>query len=224
MAQRGNTWELPIGDSQTYQITIFSGSNPPAALTGQYAGTETLTPYVWEGSSSAVDAGVLTPAWISGTGGTTSCVVNGGATASLAAGFYRIRLDVTYGGQQSPYYYGWLSLLPIPGSTVDPPTYCAFTDLTDKAGDWLPALQQKTGESNFAYERGRARSWLDEIIVGRSRVYAYMFDLNYATIYGSFPFGPVESPDSVMMGYLAANDLIVRPRTIEVVAYKARLR
>jgi hypothetical protein len=221
MAQRGNTWELPLGDTQTYTVTIFNGQNPPAAITGQYQGTEPLPAYVWEGSNQVALTQVLYTTWQSGPAGTVSVTVYGPATLSLNQGYYRVRLDVVYNGQQSPFYNGWLHFLPIPGTAVEPPMYGTLQDLLNRAGDWLPRLQQSNTETDFLFERGRAREWLDEIVTNCSRVFAYRFDLNYALYYGSFPFGPVESPDSVIQGYLAANYLMVTGRTIECVAYKA---
>src|ERR1017187_6722675 len=217
--KRGNTWECPIGGSQAYTVTIFNRSG--VAITGQYAGTEPLAATVWEGTTIVANAGVLTPSWASASLGTTNVVLNGSATAAMVPGYYKIMLEVTYSGQKSPYYNGWLRLTPIAAAGVEPPTYGVFQDLLDRAGDWLPRLMQESSETNFLFERGRARSWLDELIVNSSRVFAYRFDLSYALYYGSFPFGPVEAPDSVIVGYLAANDLLVKPRTIEIVTYKA---
>jgi hypothetical protein len=221
VAQRGNSWEIPAGDGAVYDVQIMNGANPPAALTGQYAGTEPLTAYVWMGSTQANVSGAITAAWVSGTAGTTTATIVGSVTSGMTPGYYRVRLEVTYAGVSSPYYGGWLNLLPIPGSTPPPPVYCAYSDLTDRAGDWLPRLQQATGETDFAFERGRARSRLDSIIVGKSRVYAYTFDLNYATIYGMFPWGPVESPDYVITGYLASNFLVITDQVIDITAYNA---
>jgi hypothetical protein len=221
MAQRGNSWELPIGDGATYNIQIMNDASPPTAMTGVYAGTEPLTATVWQGSKLAATPGVITPAWVSGPLGTTTATVNGGVTGTMAVGYYKVKLEVTYQGVTSPYYGGWLSLQAIPGTATPPPTYTTFQNLLDKGGTWLPRLQESTGETSFLFEQGRARSWLDSAIVARSRVYAYTFDLNYATIYGMFPWGPVESPDYVITGYLEANDLIVTDETIEICTYKS---
>jgi hypothetical protein len=218
MAQRGNTWTCPLGDGQSYQVTLIANGS---AITGQYSGSEPLTAYVWEGSTQAPLAGVLTLGWISGPAGTVSVTLNGSATASLSQGWYRVRIDVAFQGQTSPAYNGWLRLLPIPGTAVEPPMYGVLQDLLDRSGDFLPRLMQKSGETNFLFERGSARRWLDDIITNCSRVFAYRFDLNYALYYGSFPFGPVEAPDQVIEGYLAANYLQVVPRTLDIVAYKA---
>jgi hypothetical protein len=219
MPKRGNLWETHVGDSPSFAVTVCDENESP--ISGVYAGTEALKATVWEGETIAPIASVLTTAWTSGTAGTTSALINGATTAGMTPGFYQVLLELTYGGNLMPYYKGWLRLLPIGAAGSDPPTYCSLQDLIDKAGDWLPRMMQETTASNFLAERARARSWLDEIITSRSRVFAYRFDLAYALYYGSFPFGPVESPDSVVVGYLASDNLIVRDRTIEVVAYKA---
>lgn len=222
MANRGNTWSIPTGESQTYSVSVVNGAG--TVITGQYAGSEALEALVWEGSTIAPIANVLTNAWASpngGPNGQTTVTVTAATTASMLASYYRVRLSVTFAGQKSPYYYGWLRLLPSPGSATDAPTYNSLQDLLDKAGDWLPRLQQETGEANFVAQRARARSWLDDIIVGRSRVFAFRTDLAYALYYGSFPFGPVEAPDSVIAAYLASNFLMVDDHTREIVTYKA---
>jgi hypothetical protein len=218
MAARGNTWETPLGDSPSYTVTIKSGG---AAILNTYTGTETLTATVWEGCTQAPLAGVLSLEWNTPAAATVNVLVNGSATASLNQGWYRVRLEVTFQGNKTTFYSGWLRLEPIPGTAVEPPTYGTLQDLLNRSGDFLPRLMQETSETNFLYERGRARSYLDEIIVNRSRVFAYRFDLNYALYYGSFPFGPVEAPDQVIAGYLAANFLMVIDRTLEIVSYKA---
>jgi hypothetical protein len=208
-------------------VNVVNGAGN--VIVGQYTGTEPLTATVWEGNDLTALPNVITVSWTGGTSsaavnaaaGLTFAVVNGGTTSSLTPGYYRVKLEVTYGGIVSPYYYGWLKLTPIPAGQAEAPTYNTLEDLLDKAGDWLPRMMQESSETNFARERARARSWLDDIIIARSRVFAYRFDLNYALYYGSFPFGPVESPDMVIANYLASNYLIVKDRTIEIVTYKA---
>jgi hypothetical protein len=227
MANRGNTWELPLGDGAIYDVNVVNGQG--AVITGQYTGSEPLIATVWEGSNLTALPGVLSVTWSGGTNppstnasnGITFVTVNGSATTGLTYGYYRVKLEVTYGGITSPYYYGWLKLTPVAASAVEKPTYNALADLLDKAGDWLPRMLQESQLTNFVAERARARSWLDDIIISRSRVFAYRFDLNYALYYGSFPFGPVEAPDQVIATYLASNYLIVKDRTIECVTYKA---
>jgi len=147
MADRGNTWELPVGDTQAYNCSVVGGNGQ--VITGQYVGTEPLTTTVWEGSNLTALPGVLTAAWVSGPAGTTIVQVNGGATAGLTTGYYRTKLEVTYGGATSPYFYGLLHLLPIGGLGTEQPTYNALQDLLDKAVEWLPRLMQDNTETNF---------------------------------------------------------------------------
>lgn len=216
---RGNTWICPAGDGQTYTVTITNGAG--VAITGVYAGTETLTATVWQGSNLTPIANVAAVSWLSGTNGTTTVLLT--PPSNLAPGYYRIRLEVTYQSQKSPYYYGWIKVEAVAGSATAAATYGSYQDMVDLAGDWLLRLQQGDpgDETTFLRERAQAREWLDDIIVGSSRVFAYRFDLTYALYYGAFPFGPVESPDSVIKGYLDSNYLMIVPRTIECTSYKA---
>lgn len=219
MSARGNTWQCPAGEAQTYTVTITNSAG--IALTNLYDGSEALEALVWQGSNLAPIAGVLAPAWNTPADGTVNVALT--VPDDMAPGWYRVRLSVTYTGQKSPFYYGWLEVLATPDAGEEPPTYTSYQDLEDLAGDWLKRLMQgdQTDRSNFLAERAMAREWLDDIIIGNSRVFAYRFDLNYALYYGSFPFGPVEAPDTVIAQYLASNYLMVVPRTIECCAYKA---
>lgn len=202
-----------------YTVTITGSSG--AAIVNQYQGTEPLYVTVWEGSNLAPINGVVSVAWASPPAGTVTAVFS--PPANLTPGYYRVRLSVSYQGTESPFYAGWLRVQSVPGTASESPTYCSLQDLLDRAGDWLEQLMQSSTSSisNFVQERAAAREWLDDIIVGRSRVFAYRFDLTYALYYGSFPFGPVEAPDEVIVNYLASNYLMVVPRTIECTAYKA---
>lgn len=219
MATRGNTWSVPAGQAEVFTVTITGGNGQP--ITGHYEGTEPLIAVVWEGSNLAPIAGVVSVAWQSSLAGTTTVTV--APPSSMTPGFYKVRLSVTFAGTTNPYYAGWLRVEAIPGTGAELPTYCGLQDLLDRAGDWLTRLMQSAASdvSNFVQERAWAREWLDDIIIGRSRVFAYRFDLAYALYYGSFPFGPVEAPDQVVSNYLASNYLMVVPRTIECTAYKA---
>jgi len=80
---------------------------------------------------------------------------------------------------------------------------------------------QAADETDFLDERARAREWLDDAIVAASRPYSYRYNMGDLLVYGGSPFGPVESPDATIKGYLDLDDLMVKPRTIECVAYKA---
>lgn len=216
---RDNGWTVPAGESDAFTVTISNSAG--AAITGQYAGTEPLPATVWEGGNLAPITGVVTTTWQSGANGQVLATVT--PPSGMTPGYYRVRLSVTYNGATNPYYYGWLKVDAVPGTSSESPTYCALQDLEDLAGDWLTRLMQSDpgAQTNFVRERAMAREWLDDIIVSRSRVFAYRFDLTYALYYGSFPFGPVEAPDQVISNYLASNYLQIVPRTIECTAYKA---
>jgi hypothetical protein len=218
MANRGNTWTVPAGMSESFDITVQNQSGP---ITGQYAGNEPLPVTVWEGSNLANLAGVVSCRWISGPAGTVQATV--APPSGMAPGYYRVRIAVTYGGATSPIYYGWLKVDAVPGTAAEAPTYCSLQDLVDLAGEWLEKLMQSGAgdQTNFLRERAMAREWLDDAIIGQSRVFAFRFDLTYALYYGSFPFGPVEAPDTVVAQYLASNYLQITPRTIECCGYRA---
>jgi hypothetical protein len=218
MANRGNTWSVPAGESDSFTVTITGDAGP---IVGQYDGTEPLPLVVWAGGNLAPINGIASASWLDPAAGTVQVGV--GPPPSMAAGYCRIRCSVTYRGATAPYYFGWIKVEQAPGTAAEGPVYGSYQDLADLAGDWLDRLMQGGAgdQTNFLKERMRARSWLDDIIVGASRVYAYNFDITYALFYGSFPFGPVESPDVVLTNYLASDFLQIVPRTVECTAYKA---
>lgn len=216
---RGNTWICPAGDAQTYTVTIVGGTG--TAIANTYQGTEPFTVTVWEGSNLTPITSVASAQWLSASAGTVTVALN--PPLGMTPGWYRIRLEVTYAGQKSPFYYGWIKVDAVAGTGTEAPTYCSLQDLLDHSGDWLERLMQSGSgdQTNFVRERAKAREWLDDVIIGNSRVFAYRFDLTYALYYGSFPFGPVEAPDTVITNYLASNYLQVGPRTIECTSYKS---
>lgn len=218
-SSRGNTWTVPAGQSKSYTVTIRDGLG--AAILSTYTGAEALPCSVWEGGALAPDVGVLVATWHTAAAGTVDVVVSPPAT--MEVGFYRLRLDVLASGALRPYHEGWLKVDAVPGITAEAPVYGTLQDCLDRAGSWLIQLMQGNAadQTNFNVERAEARQWLDDLIVTCARPYAYNFDLNYAIVYGSFPFGPVETPDTVITGYLASNLLMVKPRTIECVVYKS---
>ncbi len=219
MASRGNTWTCPAGQSRSFTVTIRDGLG--AAILTTYTGAEALPSFVWEGGSLAPTPGVVTATWHTAAAGTVDVVASPPAT--MEPGFYRVRLEVLSGGNVSPYYEGWLKVDAVPGVATESPVYCTLQDCLDRAGNWLVQLMQggAADQTNFNVERAQARQWLDDLIVTCARPYAYNFDLNYAIVYGSFPFGPVETPDTVITGYLASNLLMVKARTIECCVYKS---
>jgi hypothetical protein len=216
---RANSWRLPAGETQIFQITLTKADG--SAIVGQYTGTETIGATVWEGSNLAPIPSVVFPQWLDAANGVITVTVT--PPAAMTAGFYRVKLSVVYAGATSPFYLGWLQVDPVAGTGTAPAVYCTLQHLLDRSGGWLARLMQEGAgdECNFLAERAMARAWLDDVIVGASRVDAYGGDLAYGLTTGSFPFGPVESPDSVLQGYLAADMLLIVPRTIECVAYKA---
>ncbi len=218
MASRGNTWTVPAGQSKSFTVTIRDGQG--AAILSTYTGAEALPSSVWEGGALAPDLGVLAATWHTAAAGTVDVVVS--PPAAMTPGFYRVRLEVFYAGALNPYFEGWLKVDAVPGTAAEAPVYCTLQDCLDRAGNWLVQLMQggAADQTNFDIERALAREWLDDCIIVCARPYAYNFDLNYALIYGSFPFGPIETPDTVITGYLASNFLMVKPRTIECTVYK----
>jgi hypothetical protein len=218
MAAKPNMWSVPAGESESFRVTICNAAGP---ITGTYAGTEALTCVVWEGGNLAPIADVATAAWISGTDATVSVTI--APPADMAPGYYRLKLSVTFGGATSPAHYGWVKVEAIPGTAAEAAVYNTLQDLIDLGGEWVTGLMMSgaNDQANFLAERARARAWLDDLIVGQSRVLSYRLDLTFASDFGSFPFTPPEAPDATIRAYLAAGALMISSRTIEATGAKA---
>lgn len=185
-----------------------------------YAGTETLAASLWPGGNLPA---VATPSasWISGPSGTILLTVTASQTTGLALGRYTGTLDLTdptYGPLEA---YSWsMDVLAAPGSGTLPPVYCQFPDLWTYGKGWLASLQSETEETGYAAERGRARSWLDDLIIN---AWQASFPIGVGDPgYGAVLVGqnPGQLPSVWLREQLAANGLITRDLVIEVTAKK----
>ena len=88
--------------------------------------------------------------------------------------------------------------------------------MMDLAAGWFGSLLVKNKYSNFLGERHRARTWLDDIIVGKSRPQSSQFDLATTSFYGL-----VEDEDAYIRDALDADGLLIDQAILEIVSYKA---
>jgi hypothetical protein len=210
--------EVPIGIDRDWQITARDFNQIPIT----FAGTETLSARVWAGDDQA-SLFAPTVVFIAAGSGTMKLTVAASQTTGLTVGIYRLQVLSTASGRTFEVADLRLELTHVPGSAIPPAVYGTFQDCLQYAA-WMNTLaDQKEDTSGFVTQRGRARSWLDDILVSRFKY------LSYAPSPGTPGFGawmmqgwgrdPI--PSKWLRDQLASNFLIVRDQTREIVAKKA---
>lgn len=212
---QANILSVAVGEDAGWEVDAYNASGDAVA----FSGSDALFAIANQGENTAA---VLNPTatWIDPDAGRIQVTVTGASTANVAPGIYSLIVRVQPANTTTLFrvFAGWLELLYAPGSSAAPPTYCSYQDLLDYAGPWLTKLLVDQGLSGFLRQCGRARSWLDDLIVDRYRPSLYRADLR---TYGWAGFANLESQSTIILGYLAANDLMVKDRTREIVAHKA---
>jgi hypothetical protein len=110
-----------------------------------------------------------------------------------------------------------LDVVSTPGTTPTPATYCSYQDLLKYGRSWLRQLQTSDDEAGFAEQRGRARSWIEDLAHAHYRVAAMTM------VVGSQAFGPRRSGarSTWLTEQLAANTLMLTDQIVEAAAKKA---
>jgi hypothetical protein len=210
------TWILAQGSGDSWTVPILDASGN--AIT--YTGLETLSGDIWPGGTRA-SLVTLTPTWLDPAAGTTTVSITGTNTTSLSVATYIVRATVDDGNGPKTYYRGSLKILASPGSSAAPATYISDDDLRDYA-PWIDALQADSDQTGFGTQCGKARSWLDEILITRWKYISFAPQLGTPgwgtwSLYG----GRDPMPSKWLRDQLAANLLMVRDLTKEVVAKRA---
>jgi hypothetical protein len=191
--------ETPVDSDAAWLVQLANASG----TVGGFSSGDTFECVVWEGSDSAA---LFSPtaAWVDTLNGQASITVGASQTAALAPGVYPLELTVitAAGSLRLPAASCWLSLTSSPGSDTLPPVYGSYDDLeTYGGGAWLPTLRRAEGLSNFMQERGKARQWLDTMIVRKFRPWSGR------TIHWSDTsiVGPPDARNPVIRDYLSAD-------------------
>lgn len=210
-----DTWQITRGIGATWRITVCDGDGLPVTT---FTGTEALAGSVRPGRSTAPVA-TLAPIWVNPSQGTIDVAIPALATAALAAGTYLVQ--VALADATADLFEGQLEVGYGPGTEVLPPVYCSFDDLLDYAS-WIEKLRTDRDLTGFARQRGRARSWLDDILVSLWKP-ANMAPQVGQPGYGAWSMGLTTDPvpSKWLRDQLAADGLIVRDQTIEIVAKRA---
>jgi hypothetical protein len=202
------------------QATNRDGTLP---ATGDFLSTDTLTATVWVGRNrAAIFAPTVT--WANGGAGASTCLTTLAVTAAQSSQLtpseeHQAQIFATR-AEGDPVCIAWITLtcLPAAGSgTALTTTYAEYSDLEFYA-PWLQeVIDVMTDAGDFYPYRLRTRHWIDRIIVKQARPSSYQYRI-YAQV---IPWGPVEAPNFIMEGYLAADYLMVDDVLVEICARKA---
>jgi hypothetical protein len=220
-------FEIVFGTQKTFPGQIVNEDSSLPVL-GDFLSMDVLTATVWAGQNQ-VTIFAPTVIWAVPTGfqtGLTTISITA-AQSSMLTPNEQYQLQVfAQRGTGDPVCVGWVQLTVLPAAGSSPVvtpfpspigTYATYMDL-EFYGPWLDEVQDvMTDQAGFANYLFRARTWLDRIIVSRARPLAYIYNIFTPLT----PWGPVEAPNFIIQGYLAANYLLVRDVTIEIVARRA---
>lgn len=210
-----DTWQVTQGIDAAWQITLRDEDDAPVTT---YTGHEPIVGTIRPGRSVAPVA-TLAPTWADAARGLVDVPIPASATAPLAAGLYLVQVKLADGG--ADFFEGLLEVAYGPGQDALPPAYCSFDDLLDYAS-WIEKLQTPKDLTGFARQRGRARSWLDDILVGLWKPQGAAPQAGqpgfgaWLTTGGRDP-----APGTWLRDQLAAGGLIVRDQVREITAKRA---
>ncbi|CAN0454681.1 unnamed protein product, partial [Phaeothamnion confervicola] len=131
-----------------------------------FTGDDVLSAQVWPGDDTPA---IFAPpvVWIDPAIARVKLTIPGNATANVPPGRYQLRATVTPSdGLKRAFYRAWLDLKAVPGTRPAPAVYGTADDVLGVA-PWLTSLQTEHDQTNFAEALGRARSWLDGLILKR---------------------------------------------------------
>src|SRR5258707_978232 len=152
------TIEAEIGADVTRTLTLRTTAGN--AVTS-YTSAATLAAKCWQGDDQA---NLFSPsvAWNDPSAGTIELALAGSQTASLAAGRYKVLLEITASGRTAKGVVAILALGDSPGSATTPPVYGTLKDMEDLATGWIDDLMSlDINTTNFLNQRALARQWLD---------------------------------------------------------------
>lgn len=211
------------------QTVLISGA-PGSTSQGSFLGTDVLTASVWAGSN---EVPLLTPTatWISATNAQYQVTLQNTNSASLPIGTYYLQAYATRAGTPSrttallPRGTS-LEIIAQPMAATPRPTYISVVNLRTIA-PWIDDLQVPDSTSGFDDACADARDWLDEMTLRNYRggnvsllgYHGFALDAWY-TGGGR----RTSLTNRWLYAALQANQLLVKPRIIQVCSYYALSR
>lgn len=173
-------FDIPTGVDSTIQLTLY---DDVGQVVSGFTSADPLSAVVWAGQTTAP---LFSPvaAWVSPSLGQISVTFAGSQTAGLTAGTYRCRVTCQPLGtsQTLLFWDGAVKFSTSPGATLPPPVYCQYQDMLDHAPFLEDIYDARRNIDGYLNERGRARKWLDIILIRNFRG-------GSASIFGNDPGG-----------------------------------
>jgi hypothetical protein len=151
------------GTTKSFPFQVFQADlvTPSAA----YLASDTLTSVLSPGDDRPA---LTTPtaAWIDATVASWSLnlVPADTAAATVPPGVYRIRVIATRGSAIAELLRDSIEVLPTEGTGTAPAVYGSYNDMQAEC-NWIGQFADGADQSGFAEQRGKARLWLDDLIL-----------------------------------------------------------
>ena len=155
--------DLPIGSARDVirQVRDFQGA-AFTSVTTPFAGTETLTAYVWPGDALA-NLFSPTATWSDATTGKYQLTFTSANTSSLTRGIYYFRTVATSGGRTGEIDRGTLRLLPTQSTGTQALAFVTLEDVLDVA-PWIEELQASSDQAGLTEARVNATNELIDML------------------------------------------------------------
>ena len=152
---------LAAGTALSVLATIGDSSGSPPS----YTTPPPLSARLWPGGQRSASFAVAA-SWADLAAGKVTLTISPGQTTGLESGRYRGELLVQDPTLGSVVAYEWaVDIQASPGNQPESPSYCTYEQMLNYARSWLKDIQSEDDEAGFAEQRGRARSWLDDLIL-----------------------------------------------------------
>jgi hypothetical protein len=181
---------------------------------------------LWSGQDQAQ---LFEPAvsWRDASTGQFDLAVSNAQSATLQEnGDYHIQVNVSRAGKLVTIADLLLRVFPSPGAATQLVVpYCTYHDLLNR-GDWISRVQANDfDQQGFYTQRLQARQWMDQAILNNWRgagMGLYGAHSESAFAFGG-GYGPQRSigPSQTLIGYLAANYLMLKPYIVEACSHWA---
>ncbi len=207
-----DNFAVMAGTALQIDVALLDSRGEPIT---SYLGSETLLAEVWPGGDRPA-AFAAAASWVDATLGSIVVTLSAAQTAPMAEGRYKGRLILTDTALGPLEAYLWtMDLRPAPGTGDPPKVYCDFTDLLEYGRSWLRNLQTDDDDEGFTRQCGRARSWLDELLIG-----AWPGSYGGTDLGSTLGWRQGQLPNPWLRQKLDAGGLIVRDLVKEICANK----
>lgn len=204
--------ELERGTSKDFPFQCYNSDGTPAL--GLFQAGDTISASLWAGQS---EAALVTPGatWLGNpTSGQFQIAFNDADTTALEFATYSIQAWGARAGRTIALLPrgSTIEIISTPGATASPPVYCSYQDMEDEC-NWIGQFQADRDQTGFAAQRGKARLWMDGLIL-RAAPVSGPGSLISRQSWWSWAYSGIDprngtglAADTILAGYLASNKL-----------------